>query len=135
MLFLIDTNVFSDLMEEQPSVTSRLKAVAPPDTICTCAIVRGEVYYGISRLPAGKRRDSLRLRADGLFKSIMCEAIPPTAADRYAALKSEMESKGTSIGENDLWIAATALDLGAIVVMRDRGFQHIAALAVQDWTS
>jgi predicted nucleic acid-binding protein len=85
LLFLIDTNVFSDLMEEQPGVTARLKAVATPDIICTCVIVRGEVYYGISRLPMGKRRDALQLRADGLFKSIICEAIHPTAADRYAA--------------------------------------------------
>ena len=135
MVFLIDTNVFSDLMEEQPTVIAKLAAITPEDRICICAIVRGEILYGISRLPAGKRRETLQSRADGLFGSIVCQPISDRVADRYAMIKREMESKGTSMAENDLWIAATAFDLGASLVTRDLAFQHVAGLVIQDWTA
>ena len=45
-----------------------------------------------------------------------------------------MEAQGKSMAENDLWIAATAIDLGATLVTRDRDFQDIVGLTSLDWT-
>ncbi|MEK6563200.1 MAG: PIN domain-containing protein, partial [Candidatus Binatota bacterium] len=36
--------------------------------------------------------------------------------------------------ENDLWIAATALFLNAVLVSMDSDFQRVNALNVEDWT-
>jgi len=36
--------------------------------------------------------------------------------------------------DNALWIAASALCLGATVVTRDPGFSQVPGLAVEDWT-
>jgi predicted nucleic acid-binding protein len=36
--------------------------------------------------------------------------------------------------DNDLWIAATALAEGAILVTRDKDFSRFPSLALQDWT-
>jgi predicted nucleic acid-binding protein len=55
MLFLLDTNAFSDLMREHPQLDARLSALTPTDRVIICAVVRGEILYGIERLPPGKR--------------------------------------------------------------------------------
>ena len=36
--------------------------------------------------------------------------------------------------ENDLWIAATALALGATLVTRDSDFSGTPGLVIEDWT-
>jgi predicted nucleic acid-binding protein len=38
------------------------------------------------------------------------------------------------LDENDLWIAATALALDAVLITRDGDFQQIEGLSVNDWT-
>jgi len=38
------------------------------------------------------------------------------------------------LDENDLWIAATARALGAIVVTTDSDFQRVSGLQIEDWT-
>jgi predicted nucleic acid-binding protein len=135
LLFLIDTNAFSDLMAEQPRVAAKLAALPQVDRVCITTTVRGEILYGISRLPAGKRRDSLQARAQVIFGSVPCEPLTSRAADHYAFIKQKMASQGMSIAENDLWIASSAMELGAVVVTRDRAFWRISGLAVEDWTA
>jgi predicted nucleic acid-binding protein len=39
------------------------------------------------------------------------------------------------LDENDLWIAATAVALDAVLVSRDSDFQQIEGLKVDDWTA
>ncbi len=99
-----------------------------------CPIVRGEIGYGIERLPTGRRRERLERRTLHLFGMLTCEPILESAAGHYAEIKAACESKGLSLDENDLWIAATALSLGATVVSRDSDFQRVDRLNVVDWT-
>jgi len=47
-----------------------------------------------------------------------------------AALKVAQQRRGLSLNENDLWIAATALAIGATLVTRDSDFKNIETLAV-----
>ena len=58
-----------------------------------------------------------------------CELIPPRAGDFYAAAKLARQQSGLALDEN-LWIAATALALGATLVSRDRDFAGIDGLSV-----
>lgn len=43
MLFLLDTNAFSDLMVDDPRVRSRMSALNPSDQLITCTIVMGRL--------------------------------------------------------------------------------------------
>ena len=56
MIYLLDTNAFSDLMKEHPTLGNRLGALSDQDSVIICPVVRGEILYGIVRLPEGKRR-------------------------------------------------------------------------------
>jgi len=56
--------------------------------------------------------------------------VPQRAGDFYAAIKRDRQSQGLALDENDLWIAATALALGATLVSRDQDFGGLEGLAV-----
>jgi predicted nucleic acid-binding protein len=134
MRFLLDTNAFSDLMREHPKVDAHLASLSSTDRVAICTVIRGEIRYGIERLPQGKRRQALEAKADHLFAALPCEPVPETAGDHYATVKLTRQQKGLSLDENDLWIVATALALGAVLVSRDSDVQQIEGLTVQDWT-
>jgi tRNA(fMet)-specific endonuclease VapC len=134
MIFLLDTNIFSDLMREDSLVDARLKGCSVNDRVIICPIVRGEILFGIERLQAGKRRRRLHSMANLLFSKIPCEAIPESAGDHYSTIKLTCQQKGLSMGENDLWVAATALAYGATLVTRDPDFQSVDRLLTVDWS-
>ena len=104
------------------------------DRVVICPIVRGEVRYGIERLTPGKRRQGLEAKAAGLFEVLSCEPVLEAAADHYAVIKTAAHAKGLPLDENDLWIAATALTLGATLVSRDSDYAAVHGLAVADWS-
>lgn len=134
MIYLLDTNAFSDLLREHPAIESRMAVLSDQDSIAICSVVRGEILYGIVRLPEGKRRTELMSKADKLFATLPCEAVPESAGDHYANVKSSSYNKGLALDENDLWIAATALASGAVLVTRDNDFQAVDDLTIVDWT-
>ncbi len=80
MIFLFDTNAFSDLMRKHAKVEARLTALQSTDRVIICPIVRGEIRYGIEQLPPSKRRQELENQAAPLFTIIPCEPIPETRA-------------------------------------------------------
>ena len=57
--------------------------------------------------------------------------ITPPIGRRYAAISRALRSIGTRSGDNDLWIAATALEVGEPLVTRDLDhFRRISGLTV-----
>jgi tRNA(fMet)-specific endonuclease VapC len=57
-------------------------------------------------------------------------------AQQYAIIRSFLEKKGLPIGNNDLWIAAHALSLNAILVTNNtREFSRVPDLVIEDWVN
>ena len=136
--YLLETTTCSHLMENPPIVTGRLDSLADSDYPFPIPIVQGEILYGIERLPTGRKQQDLEQRANYLFSEIQCDPIPKETGIYYAQLKREAEKQGTSVAENDLWIAATALALDAILVTSDSDFQRVQGLfglRLEDWTN
>ncbi len=138
MNYLLDTSTCSLLMAHAPSATSHFDSLSDlNDYLFTCTIVRGEILFGIQKLPIGRRRQDLENQAINLFDELPCLAVPKEAADHYASMKNYAEQHGTPLSENDLWIAATAMALDAILATADSDFQRIAGfgLRLENWTS
>lgn len=131
--YLLDTNTVSAVMPDHPRVKAHLSPQA--GSIVTCAIVAGEIRYGLERLPAGKRRSNLEAKASAVLAVLPIEPITPAAADVYGTIRRELELKGLNLSDNDLWIAAAALSLGAVLVSNDQMFPHVRGLIVEDWTA
>ena len=135
MLFLLDTNAFSDVMENHPRVVGRLRRVSASDRVVICTIVRGEILFGIERLPPGKRRANLERTAGHVFADLRCESPDADVADMFSRLKRECQAAGSSVADNDLWIAATAVSLDATLVTRDADLSRVPGLLLEDWST
>jgi len=129
---LLDTNAVSDLMRDHPTVKARVGQHADP--ITTCAVVVGEIRYGLDRLPAGKKRTDLEARARTILAAVRIDPVTEAIANTYGRLKASLESQGLNLDDNDLWIAATAITQGQVLVSRDQIFAHVPGLQVEDWT-
>ena len=130
MIYLLDTNSISRVMRDDAEMAAWLQSVRGEDHLVTCTIARGEILFGVKRLARGRRRNELEAKAQALFAALRCEGVPPGAGDHYADLKPSQQRRGLSLDENDLWIAATALAIGATLVSRDSDFAGIEALSV-----
>ena len=132
---LLDSTTFSFLMERRPQVVARLESLAPGDRVAVCTIVRGEILYGLERMPPGRRRRENERAAAQLFDALACEGLSEAVADVYARIKYDAERDGTPLAENDLWIAATALAHGATLVTSDTDFRRVRGLDIEDWAA
>ncbi len=121
-------------MRRTPKVRARIANLSANDRALICTVTRGEILYGLTRLPPGKRRQDLEAEATKLFNQLDCVSVPEAAGDCYATIKLAAERQGTPLDENDLWIAATALSLNAVLVSMDSDFQRVNALKIEDWT-
>src|SRR5262245_4774627 len=117
-------------MREDPRMSAWLAGLQPDDRIVTWSIARGEILFGLERLPEGQRRALLKATAENVFAFLPCEPVAPIAGDRYAVIKVEQQRLGLSLDENDMWIAATTLAMGATLVSSDHDFQRVEPLAV-----
>ena len=126
MIFLLDTNAFGDLLRGQSQMTS-----LPGDSeVVTCVIVVGEILYGLEKMQPGKRRRQLVESYEKLFEVIPWVPVPDQAVSHYARTKGSCQRRGLSLDENDLWIAATAMALGATVISRDSDFSRVEGLSL-----
>lgn len=128
--YLLDTNAIGDLMRAAKRIENWMAELDQDDRVVTCTIVRGEVLFGITRLPEDRRRTELEETGSQFLTAFHCEPVPERAGDHYAAVKLARQRRGLALDENDLWVAATALALGATLVSRDADFAAIDGLAV-----
>ena len=79
--YLLDTNAISDLMRKGAPIETWMANLKTSDRIVTCTIVRGEILFGISRLPLGKRREELERTGYEILSTFHCEPVPERAGD------------------------------------------------------
>lgn len=135
--YLLETSTCSYLMANHVEVKTRLASAQVNDYPFTCPIVRGEILFGVERLPVGRRRRILENQVGNLFSELICDPIPEEAGDFYARMKREAQKLGTPLDECDLWIASTALVFDAVLVTSDTDFrrlQGLFGLQLEDWT-
>lgn len=135
---LFDTNVLSEVMRDQPhpAVAAWLRS-CPPEAMFTTAVSRGEIAYGIRRLPEGGRRSRLERAAQVMFAQEFDGRVLPfdaQAADIYADLRISRARDGRPLAAEDGMIAAIARARGAAVVTRDAGgFEGCGLTVINPW--
>jgi tRNA(fMet)-specific endonuclease VapC len=127
---LLDTNALSDLIRDHAAIKAQVAAFS--GFLETSVIVVGEITYGLNRMPAGKRQADYDQRFRDLISTLSIVPITESVARTYGVIKMSCEKSGITLDENDLWIAATAMDKSATVVTRDQGFSRIPGLRTID---
>jgi len=122
---LFDTTFLIDLQREAlrgaPAAAFRFLEAHPEAPVSISIITYGEMAEGFSAEEEDKFRDLMQPhRVVGLSEA---------TAWRYGQLSRLLRQSGTPIGDNDLWIAATALEIDTELVTRDhRHFDRIPNL-------
>lgn len=128
--YLLDTNILIAAIKGRETVRKRLERIDAPNILIS-PIVLGELLTGVEK---SQLKSSNRQRLLGVLKGFRLIEMPPEAAIRYGDLRATLESRGTPIGANDLWIAAHALALGVTLVTENsREFRRVDDLAVENW--
>ena len=129
-MFLLDTNILSDLIRNPQGAVAAQVAEVGEAEIATSIIVAGELRFG------AERRGSARLTAqlDAVLELLPVLPLSDDADVHYGRLRADLERRGTPIGANDMLIAAHALSLDATVVTDNlREFERVPGLATTNW--
>lgn len=123
----LDSNVVIAVIEEDPRVLQHLR---PSVAVYVPLVVLGELLYGAenSARPAANRR-----RIERAFFDIELLLPDIGTAQLYASIRAQLKRAGTSIPDNDIWIAATAMQHDLTLVTRDAHFDQIESLPIETW--
>lgn len=131
-MYCFDTDTVSAMVWQRPPLPLvRRLARTPTAEQCTTAITVAELLYGSARRGSPRLHDAL--------SRILTEALPVMpfdrlAAERFAALRHELETAGTPLRLADLQIAATALASDHTLVTGNvRHFERVPGLRVENW--
>ena len=132
-MIVLDTNVVTEAMkpEPHPAVRAWLNDQAT-ETLYLSSVTLAELLFGISTLPAGKRKDMLAQALDGLMGLFRDRVLPfdTDAARRYAELAVTAKTGGRGFPTPDGYIAAIAASRGFIVASRDTAPYEAAGVSV-----
>ncbi|MBI5511561.1 MAG: type II toxin-antitoxin system VapC family toxin [Deltaproteobacteria bacterium] len=124
MKLVLDTSAYSAFMGGDRRVR---EALSEAEKIYVPAIVLGELLAGFA---TGSRRVQNEQELREFLASSRVEVWPVTdeTARRYATVYAALRKKGRPIPTNDLWIAATVLEAGGLLVSLDAHFSEVEAL-------
>lgn len=128
--YLLDSNVVSEIANHNQTVIAKLNQA---QAVFLPSIVLGELYFGVYKIAQTRRGRDLRAEYDALANRVGVLPCDRATADFYARVRGELELKGQRIPENDMWIAALALQHGLALATRDGHFKRVNGLAVELW--
>ena len=117
--FLLDTNIVIALFEKDTNIIEKINV---SEKIFIPSIVLGELYYGAFN--SSKKQSNIE--KNNQFQKdanvLNCDA---STGFFYGKIKKKLKLKGNPIPENDIWIAALALQNNLILVSKDKHFKNI----------
>ena len=131
-LYMLDTDTASYAISgRSPEVRARLAQILRT-TIYISAVTRGELLFGVHRLPPTHPLQSRVREFLDEFPALPWEA---NAADIYAEIRFRLERLGRPIGQLDMMIAAHAMAIDAVLVTNNvRHFERIGPpLMLENW--
>ena len=134
MKFLLDTNTVSYFLRDYSApLTTRLRA-CDPASLAISTITAGELSYGLAKLGISQRASILSVKLNKLLRAVPVLPLCTQAVQHYATTRTFLESQGTTIGGNDLWIAAHALAQNMTLVTNNtREFDRVPGLKLENW--
>jgi tRNA(fMet)-specific endonuclease VapC len=127
---LLDTNAVIAVMKGDSAILERLTNVG----MLVSSITLGEIFLGAYK--------SVRVKANlARIEAFVADYVTGDAvlacdyqtARQYGRIKSLLHTKGHPIPDNDIWIAAVALQYGLKLLTRDQHFREVDDLQVANW--
>ena len=139
-MYVIDTNVASELMRPSPApAVAAWIAGRNAQEMHLTAVSEAELLYGVAIAPAGRRRDELEAAMIRWLDIGFADRVLPfdsAAARAYAEIAAGRRSAGRPIAPADCQIASIARSRGMAVITRNvRDFEGIGIEVVDPWTA
>lgn len=128
---LLDTDILSALMRQNPAVTARAKSYLNMHGRLTFSIItRYEILRGLYAKAADKQIESFNKLCERSYLLSISDEIIVKAAEIYGVL----HQRGELISDADILIGASALVNGTCVVTNNlHHFQRIPGLTIENW--
>lgn len=125
--YLLDTNIVIALFANDANVK---KSFGKAEEVFIPNIVIGELFYGAWKSSRSKENIT---RIDELASQSAVLGCDAETARIYGEIKYSLSAKGNPIPENDIWIAAIAVQHELILVSRDSHFNAVDKLTIESW--
>jgi tRNA(fMet)-specific endonuclease VapC len=90
-----------------------------------CEVSVGELLAFANAYHWGEKRKAVLM--ERLKASLILPISHPGVHQRWADMQTTLQSAGVTVGQNDIWIAATASVTGLTVLSTDKDFKHFVA--------
>lgn len=129
---MLDTNIISYIIKNRDfALIDKFEEMSKEYIIAVSSITVAELFYGVMK----KNSKKLEVAVNEFLLPLQRLAFDENASYSYALIRTNLESKGLIIGSNDLFIAAHAKSLDAVLVTNNtREFERIQDLKIEDWT-
>ncbi len=124
--FLLDTSAYSAWARGYAPLKAPLQHAAE---VCVSVVVLGELMVGFRRGRFREQNES-RLRDFLSTPRVKLLVVDEDTVPPYAAIHEELRRRGSPVGHNDMWIAATAYQHGLRVLTLDGDFKKIPHVLV-----
>ncbi|MGA9176438.1 MAG: type II toxin-antitoxin system VapC family toxin [Desulfobacterales bacterium] len=122
MKLVLDTNIFSDYAEGVPQTVDFMATYG--EFIYLPSVVLGELYFGFMK---GSRQQINEKKLQQFIGRLKVEIIDinPDVARKYAIIYLSLQKQGNKIPINDVWIAASCMEVGGTLLTRDNHFAAV----------
>lgn len=129
--YMLDTDVCSYLIKGIfPRLNEQIKKHS--SDICMSSITLAELLYGAQEKGSSKIADHIAC----LQMLVEVKNWNSEAAQHYSIIRAELEKSGSTIGNMDMLIAASALAEDAVLVTNNTThFSRISNLRIQNWVN
>jgi tRNA(fMet)-specific endonuclease VapC len=134
MKYILDTNILVAVLNGQKEAVESLDSLGIEHEAVLSVIVFGELCYGA--LSSARTAENLA-KINGLAAVLVLAPVDRAVARRFAEVKALLRRAGIAKSDADLFIAATALELDAVLVTNDRALHDssIPGLKLENWLS
>jgi tRNA(fMet)-specific endonuclease VapC len=123
--YLLDTNIVIALFQGEQPILDKINQIK---SVFTPSIVVGELYFGAFK--SSKIKENVtRINEFALKNEIL--SCDQHTAKIYGEIKAGLKSIGKPIPENDIWIAATAMQYNLTLITRDSHFNYVSGLSFE----
>jgi predicted nucleic acid-binding protein len=126
-MIVLDTNVVSEPIKPSPNPAVLAWVGAQTQVLGVTSITLGELFTGVSLLPAGARREGLTRAVERAVSGIAVKLSYDEAAARlYADIREISKRQGRAITVEDAMIAAICVAGAASLATRNtKDFEHL----------
>ncbi len=124
---LLDTNIISAWLKGEKAIADKIDDA---DEVYIPVHVLGELYYG------AQHSTNVQTNLANIKKVIARYELLNTnevTASLYGIIKASLRRKGKPIPENDIWIATIAKQHQLTLITRDKHFNEVDGLDVDNW--